>query len=151
MNKCLYLRVRHKKGQLYYYCTKRREIVEKTCYTGCLDKEYKIAKPIKQKSKKQKALENSRYSILQENLSKCFFCNNKATDWHELLKGRNRKKAIQWGLCLKLCRKCHEKTENDVEFYKEGRVLAQKSWIDYYDKNLEEFIKEFGKSYKKDN
>ena len=46
MNKCLYLRVRHKKGQLYYYCTKRREIVEKMCYTGCLDKEYKITNNI---------------------------------------------------------------------------------------------------------
>ena len=135
---------------MYYYCSKNRKIVKKECYKECLDKEYKIPKRLKKRSVKQNKIESKRYSIIQKDLNKCFYCNNKATDWHELLKGKNRRKAIQWGLCLRLCRKCHEKTENNVEFYKEGRVLAQKSWIDYYDKNLEGFIKEFGKSYKKD-
>ena len=147
MNKCLYLRFRHKKGEIYYFCTKSSKNVFKTCYIGCLDKEYKQYKKLKQKTSGQKAIEDSRYSILQENLTKCFFCSNKSTDWHELLKGKNRKKCIKWGLCVRICRNCHTRTENDSKFYQEGRILAQKVWQDHYKKNKEDFIDEFGRSY----
>ena len=149
MIKCLYQRVRKKNKEIYCYCTKKRENVSKTCYIGCLDKEYKQYKKLKQKTSGQKALEDSRYSILQDNLNKCFFCSNKSTDWHELLKGRNRKNAIKWGLCVKICRTCHTRTENDSIFYQEGRILAQKTWQEHYKKNEEDFIKEFGRNYLK--
>lgn len=149
INKCSYLRVRHKRGELYYYCIKTSKIVLKTCYIECLDKEYKQYKKLKQKTSGQKALEDSRYSILQDNLNKCFFCSNKSTDWHELLKGKNRKNAIKWGLCVRICRSCHTKTETDSKFYQEGRILAQKTWQDYYKKNEEDFIKEFERNYLK--
>ena len=147
MLKCRYLKIRRKKGQIYYYCSKKRVNVLKTCYTECLDKEYKISKQMKKKTDKQRKLEDSRYSIIQQDLSKCYFCNNKSKDWHELIKGRNRKKCIHWGLCVKICRNCHEKTENDSEFYQETRKLAQIEWQKYYKKSKEEFIKEFGRSY----
>lgn len=147
MNKCLYLRVRHKKGKLYYFCTKISKNVSKTCYMECLDKEYKKYKRLKQKTSGQKALEDSRYSILQDDLNKCFFCSNKATDWHELLKGRNRKNCIKWGLCVRICRDCHIKTETDSNFYQEWQVIAQKIWQERYNKNEEDFIKEFGRNY----
>lgn len=150
LNKCSYLRVRHKKHQLYYFCTKTREIVQKGCYMGCLDKEYKKLKPIKQKTDKQRKLEESRFSIIQQELDKCYFCNEKSKDWHELLKGRNRKKCIKWGLCVKTCRNCHEKTENDSNFYKETRKIAQKEWQKHYKKSKEEFTKEFGINYLKE-
>ena len=149
MIKCLYQRVRKKNKEIYCYCTKKQENVSKTCYIGCLDKEYKQYKKLKQKTSGQKALEDSRYSILQDNLNKCFFCSNKSTDWHELLKGRNRKNAIKWGLCVKICRTCHTRTENDSIFYQEGRILAQKTWQEHYKKNEEDFIKEFGRNYLK--
>lgn len=45
--KCLYLRQRSKKGQLYYFCTKQRKIVAYDCYRGCLDKEYKTQSKLK--------------------------------------------------------------------------------------------------------
>lgn len=147
MIKCQHLRLRHKKGELYYYCTKHRQIANKECFKECLDKEYKLPKQLSKKSKKQKTLEDSRYSIIQENLSKCFFCNNKAEDWHEMLKGRNRKKCIKWGLAIRICRICHEKTEKDNNFYRESRKVAQKKWKEYYNKNDEDFIKEFGNNY----
>lgn len=147
MIKCIYSRIRHKQGEIYFYCTKARKIVNKECFRGCLDKEYKIPKEMKRKSKKQKALEESRYSIIQQDLSKCYFCNNKAIDWHELLKGRNRKRCIKWGLCVRICRDCHTKTENDSRFYQEGQIIAQKKWQEHYKKNEEDFIKEFGRSY----
>lgn len=146
LNKCVYLRIRQKNRQIYYYCTKMRENVQKCCYIGCLEKEYK-KKSIKQKSNKQKSLEENRFSILQNDLNKCYFCNNTATDWHELLKGRNRKKCIKWGLCIRLCRECHRKTEDDSSFYKETKKLAQIKWKEYYCKSNEEFINEFGRNY----
>lgn len=147
MNKCVYLRVRHKQGQTYYYCINKRENVQKCCYIGCLDKEYKIPKQLKQKSNKQKQIESKRFSILQENKNKCYFCDKRAVDTHELIKGRNRKKSIKWGLCIRLCRECHRKTEEDIEFYKETRKLAQLKWKEYYCKSNEEFIKEFWRNY----
>ena len=95
MNKCVYLRIRQKNRQIYYYCTKMRENVQKCCYIGCLEKEYKMPKQLKQKSNKQKQIESKRFSILQENKNKCYFCDKRAVDTHELIKGRNRKKCIK--------------------------------------------------------
>lgn len=116
---------------------------------GCLEKKYKTPLKLKQKTNKQKVLENSRYSIVQKNKSKCYFCSNKAIDTHELIKGRSRKNCIKWGLVVYLCRECHRRTEEDSKFYKETREMAQKIWQDYYNKSKEEFIKEFGRSYLK--
>ena len=147
LNKCLNLKIRHKKGQLFYYCQNKREIVEKDCYRECLDKEYKKYKQLSKKSNKQKKLEDNRYSILQRDKEKCFFCNNKAVDTHELLKGRNRKKCIKWGLVVYICRECHRKTEEDSDFYKETRKYAQKMWQKHYNKTKQDFIDEFGRSY----
>lgn len=147
MNKCLYKRFRHKKGIIYAYCIKKRQEVPLKCEIECAYKEYKIKKTLKSKSNKQKQLENKRYSIFQENKNKCFFCQNKAIDTHELLKGRNRKKCIKWGLVVYVCRECHRKTEENYEFYKETRKLAQKKWQEYYNKNEDDFRKEFGRNY----
>ena len=147
MNKCVYLRIRQKNRQIYYYCANKRENVQKCCYIGCLDKEYKIPKQLKQKSNKQKQIESKRFSILQENKNKCYFCDKRAVDTHELIKGRNRKKCIKWGLVVYLCRDCHRKTEEDSSFYKETKKLAQIKWKEYYCKSNEEFINEFGRSY----
>ena len=147
MIKCVYQRIRHKQGQIYYYCTKNRKNVLKTCYMGCLDKEYKISKPLKQKSDKQKQIESKRFSILQQNKSKCYFCNKKAVDPHELIKGRNRQNCIKWGLVVYLCRDCHRRTEEDSAFYQETRKLAQKIWQEYYNKTEKDFLNEFRRNY----
>ena len=147
IKKCSYLRVRHKRGELYYYCIKTSKIVLKTCYMGCLDKEYKKPKPLKQKSSKQKQIESKRFSILQQNKNKCYFCDKRAVDTHELIKGRNRQNCIKWGLVVYLCRDCHRRTEEDSAFYQETRKLAQKIWQEYYNKTIEDFIKEFGRNY----
>ena len=147
MNKCVYLRIRQKNRQIYYYCTKMRENAQKCCYIGCLEKEYKKYNQLKQKSNKQKQIESKRFSILQENKSKCYFCDKRAVDTHELIKGRNRKKCIKWGLVVYLCRDCHRKTEEDSVFYQETKKLAQKMWQKHYNKTKQDFIDEFGRSY----
>lgn len=134
---------------MYAYCTKTRQEVPLNCEKQCIEKEYKEIKQLKKKTKKQQQLENSRYSIIQEDLNKCYFCNNKSVDWHEMIKGRNRKKCIKWGLVMRICRSCHTKTEEDSEFYKEIRKNAQLKWQEYYNKTKEDFIKEFWRSYLK--
>ena len=134
-------------GQQYLYCTNKREIVEKDCYRECMEKDYKKYKQLSKKSVKQKKLEESRYSILQNNKEKCFFYNNKAEDTQELLKSKNRKKCIKWGLVIYICRECHKKTEEDSEFYKETKKYAQRMWQEHYKKNEQDFIDEFGRNY----
>ena len=112
-----------------------------------MKKDYRKHKQLSKKSIKQKKLESSRYSILQHDKEKCFFCNNKAVDTHELLKGRNRKKCIKWGLVVYICRECHRKTEENSDFYKETRKYAQKMWQKHYNKTKQDFIDEFGRNY----
>lgn len=108
MNKCLYLRVRHKKGQLYYYCTKRREIVEKMCYTGCLDKEYKITKPIKKASKKRLYVSNETYNeVFVRDKGRCRLCGSTTIlHLHHIL-GRGKDKTDNPKNCIMLCQNCH--------------------------------------------
>ena len=72
-----------------------RLVKQNTIKSIKVGRQYKIPKQMKQKTNKQRKLEDSRYSIIQQDLSKCYFCNNKSKDWHELIKGRNRKKCIK--------------------------------------------------------
>lgn len=108
MNKCLFLRVRHRKGQLYYYCTKRREIVEKTCYTCCLDKEYKIAKPIKKVSKKRLYVSSKTYNeVFVRDKGRCRLCGSTTNlHLHHIL-GRGKDKTDNPKKCIMLCQNCH--------------------------------------------
>lgn len=108
MNKCLYLRIRHKKGQLYYYCTKKREIVEKMCYTGCLDKEYKITKPIKKVSKKRLYVSSKTYNeVFVRDKGRCRLCGSTENlHLHHIL-GRGKDKTDNPKNCIMLCQNCH--------------------------------------------
>ena len=77
--KCLYLRQRHKKGELYYFCTKHRENTVYDCYRGCLDKEYKIIpiKKVNKTNKVRKATEISRQvkkKVWERDNHCCIFC-----------------------------------------------------------------------------
>lgn len=79
--KCRYLRQRTKKGELYYYCAKRREIVNFACFRECLDKEYKeqkklvAKKPIKSVSKKRVTVSKKTYEEVFERCEgKCAIC-----------------------------------------------------------------------------
>lgn len=58
---------------------------------------------IKKKSKKLTKLEKNRFSILTDNLEKCYFCKNKKMELHEVFRGRNRQKSMKWGLVIPIC------------------------------------------------
>ena len=110
------------------------------------EKVVKIKKKMKNKSKKQAKLERNRYSILTDDLEHCFACElerkkSKREDLHEVFGGRNRRKSIEYGLVVPLCRKCHDKATNDIEFYKKLQEIAKEEFIYRYGK--EKFLEEF--------
>ena len=67
LQKCLNLSQRSKKGQLYWFCRKRREIVDYGCHKTCSDVEYKKQKPIKAK-KPIKLVSKNKENVSKETL-----------------------------------------------------------------------------------
>lgn len=79
--KCLYLRIRTKKGNPYMFCVKYRKIVDSTCYKDCNDLEFKVPKkliakkPMKKISKKRRSVSNKTYDVVFERCNcKCALC-----------------------------------------------------------------------------
>lgn len=97
---------------------------------------------LKKKSNKLAKLERNRTSILTDNMNKCFICGKKATDKHEVFRGRNRQKSMKWKLVVPLCRLCHILVDNNDEA---SEILlekpAKKVFIKKYGE--EKFIEEF--------
>lgn len=106
----------------------------------------KQKKKMRKKSKKLAKIEKNRYSILTDDLEHCFTCEleRKKTikaDLHEVFSGRNRRKSMEYGLVVPLCRECHEKATNDINFYKKLQEIAKEEFIYRYGK--EKFLEEF--------
>jgi len=101
----------------------------------------KNERQIKKKSSKLARLEKNRFSIITNNLDKCYFCNNKKMELHEALRGRNRQKSMKWGLVVPICSKCHSKITVDKEFSKVLEQIAMQIFIKKYSK--EKYIEEF--------
>ena len=108
MIKCLYQRVKKKNKEIYYYCTKKRENVSKTCYIGCLDKEYKTYKRINKKSKHKEEVSKETYNkVFLRDKGKCRLCGtNKELHLHHIL-GRGKGKTDNPDNCIMLCNNCH--------------------------------------------
>jgi len=108
-----------------------------------VDKEPKngVKNVIKKKSSKLAKLEKNRFSIITNDLEKCYFCSNKKQELHEIFRGRNRKKSIKWGLVIPICEKHHRKITDDKEFSKIIETKAKSIFIKKYGE--EKFIEEF--------
>ena len=92
-------------------------------------------------------------SIIQEE-KKCYVCETTYNlHSHHCIHGTaNRKLADQDGLTVYLCYEHHEGTngvhsKNGHELDLELKILAQKRWMEYYDKTEDDFRKRYGKSY----
>jgi hypothetical protein len=71
---------------------------------------------------------------------------------HEAFFGvRNRQKSIEDGLVVFLTPKMHNMSKDGVHFNKELNNIikktAQITWMNYYNKSIEDFIKRYGKNY----
>lgn len=109
-------------------------------------KEKSKPKRMKNKSSKLAKLERERYSILTNDLEHCYLCEAehkkiKRNDLHEIFAGRNRRKSIEYGLVIPICRKHHTILTNDIKEYKKLQKEGKKAFIKKYGK--QKFIEEF--------
>lgn len=152
---CKYYRTRTEKGIKCGWCLKKNKKVILFCkkckeYQNTIKEEkkkikqskltklkrmtnYRISKPLRQKSKELSKLEKNRFSILGSTKNKCFMC-PATTDltWHEVFRGKNRPNSMKYGLCLRLCDKCHERWQEDKEFNDYWHKVAQNAFNQTY-------------------
>ena len=83
----------------------------------------------------------------------CYVCGTTSNlHLHHILFGRNRKKADEDGLTIYLCYYHHEGTDgvhgfNGHNLDIELKQLAEKRWLEENNKQVEDFIKRYGKNY----
>lgn len=97
---------------------------------------------LKKISSKQAKKERNRYSILTDNLDKCYICGSKKCDLHEIFGGCRRQKSIEHKLVIPICRNDHSNIKNFENWL---HKTAKKKFEETHTR--EEFIKEFGKSF----
>lgn len=102
---------------------------------------------MKNKSNKFTRMENKRFSILTNNLNQCYICKASKNDLHEIFGGCRRQVSMKYGLVIPVCRNCHTRIENNEEIKLKMKQDAEKKWLEYYNKSIEDFIREFGKNY----
>lgn len=100
---------------------------------------------IKKKSNKLAKKEKERFSILTKNLEKCYLCQNKKNEIHEIYKGCNRQTSMKYGFCIPICRICHSKTEIDSKLDLQLKKKCQKEYEKTHTR--EKFIQIIGQSY----
>ena len=91
---------------------------------------------------------------LISNSKYCYICGTQiALHKHHIFKGiRNRKKADEDGLWVYLCYNHHEGTngvhgKNGKELDQKLKEIAERKWLEFYKKDVNEFIKRYGKNY----
>lgn len=98
------------------------------------------------KSNKVSKLEKNRFSILTDDLNRCFICDKQRDDINEIFMGRNRQNSMKWGLCIPMCRRCHNDYHKDRKMQEYFMKMGQEAFEKTYPN--EEFIKIFLKNYK---
>lgn len=144
---CKNLKIKQKNYKKIIYCNRLKSQITFDDCKNCEYKEYKIYKPLRQKNSKQTKLEKERFSLFTDDLSKCYFCDNKKDDMHEIFSGRNRANSMRFGLCLPICRSCHIKYQNNPFFNEIWHIRGQLKFEEVYP-DLD-FLEIFKKNYKK--
>ena len=132
------------------YCNKlKREIKISEC-SNCKYKEYSIksnSTKLKKRTSKQAKLERNRFSILTNDLEHCVICGAKKDHLHEVFFGRNRTNSIKWGCVIPLCSAHHVEMHKNKEWQEYWHIIAQKKFMEYYHKSIDEFIDAMKKNY----
>lgn len=71
---------------------------------------------------------------------------------HEVFFGTaNRKKSIEDGLVIFLTPELHNMSDKGIHFNHAfnmwAKTVAERAWLDYYGKTIDDFIHEYGKNY----
>ena len=91
-------------------------------------------------------------SILQSK-KECYVCKTKLVEEHHIFFGNaNRRLSEKDGLKVWLCYEHHRGTygvhgKNGSELNIKLKQIAEKKWIDTYNKSINEFIKIYGRNY----
>lgn len=92
-------------------------------------------------------------SIIPGNDEFCFICKKfgqrrRGNEKHHCLFGSSKRQlADEDGCFVQLCTE-HHRMLHDHGFYKDELIqLAERSWLDYYGKTVDDFIKRYGKNY----
>lgn len=101
---------------------------------------------MKKKSNKLAKAEKNRFSIIQNDMTTCFFCGRQAQSIHELIGGMNRLMSIKYGLCVGACLKCHRILEDNENIKIKYQILGQDAFEEKYSHEL--FMKEFKMNYR---
>ncbi len=144
---CKYLKQKLNKK---LYCNKLKKEINISNCTRCKYKEYSnktnVTK-LKKRTSKQTKLERNRFSILTNDLDHCIICGDKKDHLHEVLFGRNRLNSIKYGLVIPLCSAHHLEMHKNKEWQEYWHVRAQKRFMEFYHKSIDEFIEIFKINY----
>lgn len=100
---------------------------------------------MRNKSSKLKKLESERYSILTNDLTRCYICKRPKEDMHEIYGAGNRRISMANGFCVPLCRNCHFRITNN---YQDSLILkreCQQKFEESYGR--EQFMYLIGRNY----
>lgn len=101
---------------------------------------------MKQKTTKLKKLESERFSIMTDDLTKCYICGSTPVEIHEIYAGANRKQSMKHGFCIPLCSKHHVFVQ--LNRYQLARTIKKMCQIKFEEQNShKEFMDIIGKSY----
>lgn len=100
---------------------------------------------IKKKSSKLAKLERNRFSIITNDLERCYICKGKKNDLHEIFGGSNRQASMKYGLVIPVCRKCHDMIPKSETLTENLHKVGQKEFKKHY--KTENFVQIFEKNY----
>lgn len=95
---------------------------------------------------------NNEFCIMNDNPPIWYNKRFNGSHRHEIFYGvRNRKKSIEDGLVVFLRPELHNASSLGVHFNRELDLElkreAEKRWLEYYHKDIEDFIKKYGRNY----
>ena len=131
-NKCLHLKLRTKKGKRYFYCSRKRAVIEITDCYSCINKEYKkVARManrtrIKPVSKKRITVSSKTYNEVYERCNGvCVICGTtQCLEYHHIHYRSERPDLIDDPdngimLCGEFANNCHKgKAHKNKKYWK---------------------------------
>ena len=88
------------------------------------------------------------------NRTNCYICEmyhgieTRGTELHHCIHGNaNRKIADKDGLTVKLCNTCHRLLHDKGIHDRDLQQIAERSYLEHYNKTVNDFIKRYGKNY----
>ena len=104
-------------------------------------------------SKKSTLKSPSTESILQDDDKVCYICGYPlygTKDKHHVFNGPQRSKAEEDRAYIFVHRQCHSWLHEHPKSMETMKIRGQKAWMKYYKKDVDAFIKRYGKNYLKE-